>query len=186
MPYDDIYLDASDRMDKAVQYLRDQFRTVRGARATPALVENVRVEYYGTQTPLKQIATLGAPDPQLIVIKPYDPSAVEAIQKAIHASNIGLTPNVDGRLIRVVVPPLSEERRRQIAGQLRGMAEEAKLAIRNVRRDANKQADQEKKDGTLPEDDAFRLKDDIQELTSEHEKAVDEALGHKTAEIMEV
>ena len=186
MPYDDIYLDASERMDKAVQHLKDEFRSVRSSRATPGLIENLRVEYYGTQTPLKQIAIIGAPDPQLLVIKPYDPNSVEAIQKAILASSVALTPSVDGRLIRIVVPPLSEERRRHIAAQLRSMAEEAKVAVRNVRRDANKLAEQEKKDGTLPEDDAFRLKDDIQELTSEHEKAVDEALGHKTAEIMEV
>ena len=186
MPYDDIYLDAGDRMDKAVEYLREQFRTVRSARATPGLVENVRVEYYGTQTPLKQIATIGTPDPQLIVIKPYDPSSAEAIHRAIMASSLSLTPSLDGRIIRIVVPPLSEERRRQIASQLHAMAEEARVAIRNVRRDANKLADQEKKDGTLPEDDAFRLKEDIQELTREHETAVEEALGQKTAEIMAV
>ena len=186
MPYDDIYLDASDRMDKAVQHLKDQFRTVRSSRATPGLVENVKVEYYGTPTPLKQIASIGAPDPQLLVIKPYDPNALEGIQKAILASSLGLTPSSDGRLIRLVVPPLSEERRRQIAAQLRNLAEETRVAVRNVRRDALKVADQEKKDGTIPEDDFFRLKDDIQELTGDHEKAIDEALQHKTAEIMEV
>ncbi|HUT33345.1 MAG TPA: ribosome recycling factor [Planctomycetota bacterium] len=186
MPYDDIYLDASDRMDKAVQHLKEQLRTVRSSRATPGLIENVRVDYYGAPTPLKQIAGIGAPDPQLLVIKPYDPNALEAIQKAIQASSLGLTPAVDGRLIRLVVPPLSEERRRQIAGQLRNMAEETRVAIRNVRRDSLRVADQEKKDGTIPEDDFFRLKDDIQELTSDHEKATDEALEHKTAEIMEV
>ena len=186
MPYDDIYLDASDRMDKAVQYLKDQFRTVRSARATPGLIENLKVEYYGTPTPLRQIASIGAPDPQLLVIKPYDASALEAIHKAIQASSLGLTPSSDGRLIRLVVPPLSEERRRQIAGQLRNLAEEARVSIRNVRRDALKVAEQEKKDGTIPEDNFFRLKDDIQELTSDHEKAVDADLEHKTAEIMEV
>lgn len=186
MPYDDIYLDATDRMDKAVQHLKDEFRTVRSSRATPGLVENIRVEYYGTPTPLKQLAGIGAPDPQLLVIKPYDPSAAEAIHKAILASNVGLTPSMDGRLIRVVVPPLSEERRRQIAAQLRHMAEEAKVAIRNVRRDALKLADQEKKDSVLTEDDYFRLKEDIQELTNEHEKAVSDTLDSKTAEIMEV
>ncbi len=186
MPYDDIYLDASDRMDKAVQHLKDEFRTVRSARATPGLVENVRVDYYGAPTPLKQIAGIGAPDPQLLVIKPYDPSAVEGIHKAILASSLGLTPAVDGRLIRIVVPPLSEERRRQIAGQLRHMAEEAKVAIRNVRRDALKLAEQEKKDSTLTEDDFFRLKADVQELTTDHENAVDESLAAKTSEIMQV
>jgi len=186
MPYDDIYLDASDRMDKAVQHLRDQYRTVRSSRATPGLIENVRVDYYGAPTPLKQIAGIGAPDPQLLVIKPYDPNAVEAIQKAIQASSLGLTPAVDGRIIRVVVPPLSEERRRQIAAQLRHMAEEAKVAIRNVRRDALKAAEQEKKDGILTEDEFFRLKDDVQELTDEHEASVETALKQKTDEIMEV
>ncbi len=186
MPYDDIYLDASDRMDKAVQHLKEQFRTVRSSRATPGLVENVKVDYYGTPTPLRQVAGIGAPDPQLLVIKPYDPSAVEAIQKAILASNLGLTPAVDGRIIRLVVPPLSEERRRQIAAQLRHLAEETRVAIRNVRRDGLRVAEEEKKDGTITEDDFFRLKADIQELTSDHEKGIDEALQHKTAEIMEV
>ncbi|MBM4038640.1 MAG: ribosome recycling factor [Planctomycetes bacterium] len=186
MPYDDIYLDTSDRMDKAVQHLKEQFRTVRSSRATPGLIESLKVEYYGAPTPLKQIASIGAPDPQLLVIKPYDPSALEAIVKAIQASSLGLTPSSDGRLIRLVVPPLSEERRRQIAAQLRNLAEETRVAVRNVRRDALKAAEVEKKDGTLTEDDFFRLKDDIQELTADHEKAVDESLAHKTAEIMEV
>jgi len=186
MPYDDIYLDATDRMDKAVQHLKEQFRTVRSSRATPGLVENLAIEYYGTHTPLKQIAAIGIPDPQLIVIKPYDPSALEAIQRAILTSQLGLTPSIDGKIIRLVVPPLSEERRRKLVAQLHGMAEEAKLAIRNVRRDANKLSEQEKKDGTLPEDDAFRLKEDIQSLTAEHEKAVDETLDGKTKEIMAV
>lgn len=186
MPYDDIYLDASERMDKAVSHLRDQFRTVRSSRATPGLVESVRVDYYGTQTPLRQLATIAIPDPQLIVIKPYDPSSVDAVHKALLTSELGLTPSVDGKIIRLTVPPLSEERRRRIASQLKDLAEEAKVAIRNIRRDANKQADAEKKDGDMPEDDAFRLKDDIQELTAEHEQAIDDALDHKTSEIMEV
>ena len=186
MPYDDIYLDASDRMDKAVDHLKEQFRIVRSSRATPGLVENVRVEYYGTQTPLKQIATIAVPDPQLIVIKPYDPSSVDAVNRAILTSELGLTPSIDGKIIRLTVPPLSEERRKRLAAQLRDMAEEAKVAVRNIRRDANKQADTEKKDGTLPEDDAFRLKDDIQELTGGHEKSIDASLAAKTEEIMEV
>jgi len=186
MSYDDIYLDASERMDKAVQHLKDQFRTVRSSRATPGLVENVKVEYYGAQTPLKQLATIGVPDPQLIVVKPYDPSSAEAVVKAIQSSGVGLTPSLDGKIIRLVVPPLSEERRKQLVAQLREMAEEARVAIRNIRRDANKKADNEKKEGTLPEDDAFRLKDDIQELTDEHEKQIDEILEHKTQEVMEV
>ena len=186
MPYDDIYLEASERMDKAVDHLREQFRSVRSSRATPGLVENVRVEYYGTQTPLRQLATIAVPDPQLIVIKPYDPSSVDAVNRAILTSELGLTPSIDGKIIRLTVPHLSEERRHKLVAQLRDMAEEAKVAIRNIRRDANKQADTEKKDGTLPEDDAFRLKDDIQELTTDHETAIDEALEHKTEEIMEV
>jgi len=186
MPYDDIYLEASERMDKAVEHLKEQFRTVRSARATPGLVENVRVEYYGTHTPLKQLATIAVPDPQLIVIKPYDPSSVDAINRAILTSQLGLTPSVDAKLIRITVPPLSEERRKKLAAQLHALAEEAKVAIRNIRRDANKQGEQEKKDGAMPEDDLFRLKDDIQELTSDHEQAIDKALEHKTDEIMEV
>ena len=186
MPYDDIYLDASDRMDKAVEHLTEQFRVVRSARATPGLVENIRVEYYGTQTPLKQLATIAIPDPRLIVIKPYDPSSVDAVNRAILTSELGLTPSIDGKIIRLNVPPLSEERRLRLVAQLRDMAEEAKVAVRNVRRDANRQGDREKKDGELPEDDAFRLKEDIQELTAEHEKKIAEAIEHKTRELMEV
>lgn len=186
MSYDDIYLDASERMDKAVQHLKDQFRTVRSSRATPGLVENIKVEYYGTHTPLKQLATIAVPDPQLIVVKPYDPTSAETVLKAIQASDVGLTPGLDGKIIRIVVPPLSEERRRKLVAQLRELAEEARIAVRNVRRDANKKADQEKKDGSLPEDDAFRLKDDIQELTDEHEKQIDEDLERKTDQVMEV
>ena len=186
MPYDDIYLDASDRMDKAVGHLKEQFRTVRSSRATPGLVESVRVDYYGTQTPLKQLATIAIPDPQLIVIKPYDPSSVDAVHRAILTSELGLTPSKDGKIIRLTVPPLSEERRKKLAAQLRDMGEEARVAVRNIRRDANKQADAEKKDGTMPEDDAFGLKDDIQDLTGDHEKAIDAALAAKTEEIMEV
>jgi ribosome recycling factor len=186
MPYDDIYLDATERMDKAVEHLIEQFRTVRSARATPGLVENIRVDYYGAMTPLKQIASIGVPDPQLIAIKPYDPSSADAINRAIQTSELGLTPSLDGKLIRLTVPPLSEERRKKLVSQLHKIAEEAKVAIRNIRRDANKQADQEKKDGDMPEDDAFKLKDDIQELTSEHEKKIDTTLEDKTTEIMEV
>jgi len=186
MPYDDIYLDACDRMDKAVDHLTEQFRSVRSARATPGLVENMRVEYYGTQTPLKQIATIGVPDPRMIVIKPYDPSSLDAVHRAVLTSELGLTPSVDGKIIRLSVPPLSEERRLKLVAQLRDMAEEAKVAIRNVRRDANKQADREKKSGDMPEDDAFRLKEDIQEVTTAHEKGVAAAVERKTAELMEV
>ena len=186
MPYDDIYLEASDRMDKAVAHLKEQFRTVRSARATPGLVENVRVEYYGTQTPLKQLASIGIPDPRLIVIKPYDPSCTEAVQKAILASELGLTPSLDGKLVRITVPPLSEERRRKLVAQLKDMAEEARGAVRNLRRAALKLNDQEKEDGVIPEDDAFRLKDDIQELTDGHVKAIEETLVQKSTEIMEV
>ena len=186
MPYDDIYLDATERMDKAVGHLRDGFRSVRSSRATPGLVENVRVEYYGTHTPLRQLATIAIPDPQLIVIKPYDPSCVDAVNRAILTSELGLSPSIDGKIIRLTVPPLSEERRHKLVAQLRDMAEEARVAIRNIRRDANKQADHEKSEGDMPEDDAFRLKDDIQELTAEHENGIDKALEHKTTEIMEV
>ena len=186
MPYDEIYLETGDRMDKAVEHLKEQFRTVRSARATPGLVENVRVDYYGAPTPLKQIASIAVPDPQLIVIKPYDPTAVNDINRALQTSELGMTPSVDGKLLRLTVPPLSEERRRQLVAQLHKIAEEARVAVRNIRRDANKQADQEKKDGAMPEDDAFKLKDDIQELTGEHEKAITASLDAKTEQLMEV
>jgi len=186
MSYDDILLDAEERMEKAVNALKGQFRTLRSGRANPGLVESVKVEAYGVLTPLKQIATISVPEPRQILIRPFDRGLLGDIEKAILKSEIGLTPNNDGKIIRLPVPPLSEERRKQMVGRIKDMGEEARVAIRNVRRDANKQAEKEKKSGDISEDDLFSLKDEIQKLTNTYEKQVGQALEDKTTELMEV
>jgi ribosome recycling factor len=183
---EDILLEAEDKMDKAVEHLRQQYRTVRTGRASAGLVEHLRVDYYGSPTELRQLAAITVPDPLMIVIKPYDPGSVGDISKGIQASDLGITPMVEGKVIRLAIPPLSEERRKQIVHQIKEMAEETKVSLRNIRRDAIKQGDAEEKAKTLSEDEATKARDDATDMVHEHEKAVDEALRHKTAEIMEV
>jgi len=186
MPSDEILLEAEEKMEKAVGVLEHTLRGLRSGRASRALVENIRVEYYGAQTPLPQLANIGVPEPQLIVIRPFDPTSVGAIEKAILKSDIGITPQSDGKLIRLAVPPLSEERRKQLAAQVKKMGEEAKVSLRNIRRDANRQVNREKDEGALSEDDARRTKDDVQDLTKKYEAQVDEHVESKTEEIMTI
>lgn len=186
MALDDILLEAEEKMDNAVRILTDEFRTIRTGVASPSLVEGIKVDCYGTTCPVKQVGTIGAPDPRQLIIRPFDRNVLGDIERAILKSDLGLTPNNDGKMIRIPIPPLSEERRRQLATRLREMAEEARVSIRNVRRDANKQIDQEQKDGEIPEDNAFKGKDDVQELTKEYEEKVDKAVETKSTEVMEV
>ena len=186
MPIDEIAFEAEEKMDKAVDVLEEKYRGLRVGRATPGLVESIRVDYYGAPTPLKQLANISVPDPQLIVIKPFDPGSLKDIEKAIQQSDLGIPPTADSKFIRLVVPPLSEERRRQIGVQVRGMAEEARVAIRNIRRDANRHIDAEKKDSVIAEDDAFAGKEEVQELTKQYEDKVDKLVEAKDAEIMEI
>jgi ribosome recycling factor len=186
MPVDDILLDAEERMEKAVEVFARELRSVRTGRASSAIVENVKVEYYGTLTPLRDIAQIGTPDPRLVVIKPYDPSGIKDIVKAIQASDVGITPQADAKLIRLAVPPLSTERRTQLSHHVKDLAEETKVAIRNVRRDANKVAETEEKDSVITEDDSYRAKEQILELTHKYEKLVDEHVEKKVQEIMTV
>jgi len=186
VPADDILLEAEDKMDKAVEHLKAQFRTVRTGRASAGLVEHLRVDYYGSPTELRQLAAITVPDPLLIVIKPYDPGSLAGIAKGIQASELGITPALDGKVIRLAIPPLSEERRKQLVHQIREMAEETKVAMRNIRRDAIKHVDAEEKAKAMSEDDSRKAHEDATELVHSHEKDVDETLKHKTAEIMEV
>ena len=186
MPVDDVLLDAEERMEKAVSHLAEAYRGVRTGRASSGLVEHLKVDYYGSPTPLNQLANIGTPEPQLIVIKPYDPGSLKDIEKAILASDLGITPQNDGKVIRLAIPSLSEERRKQLTHHAKELAEEAKISIRNVRRDANKVLEQEKKDGTIPEDEMYRGKDEVQELTDTYEKKVEEHLGKKSDEIMQI
>ena len=186
MPADDILLDCEDHMDKAVEHLRHELRGVRTGRASPALVENVKVDYYGSPTDLRAIASITVPEATQIVIKPFTPQDLKAIEKAINDSKLGLTPHSDGKQLRLVLPPLSQERRLQLAGQCKGFAEEAKVRIRNARRDANKIADTEEKGGVMTEDDAKGLKEQVQELTKTYESKVEELIESKKKEIMAV
>ena len=186
MAVDDILLEAEEKMEKSLETLRESLRSVRTGRATPGLVDHIRVEYYGSSTPLKQLANVAAPDARSLVIKPFDPTSIGDIEKAILKSDIGMAPSSDGKLLRITVPPLSEERRKQLGNRVRDAGEEAKIAIRQIRRDANRTADKEQKDKLITEDDAFACKDEVQELTKKYEADVDHVLHVKTEEIMEV
>lgn len=185
MTSDEIQFDAEERMEKAVTVLKDGLRGLRTGRATPALVDSVRVEYYGSPTPLKQMANISAPEPSLIVIRPFDPTVLKDIEKAILASDLGLTPMNDGKMIRLAIPPLSGERRKQLVNRVKELAEEARVAIRNVRRDANKHADQSEKDKVLTEDERDQTKVQIQDLTKKYEGQVNDLAEKKSVEIME-
>jgi ribosome recycling factor len=186
MALDDILLSAEETMSNSVDFLKGELRGLRTGRASTALVEHIKVNYFGAMTDLRQLAGLSTPEANLIVIKPFDPTCIKEIDRAIQASELGITPQSDGRIVRLVVPSLSGERRKHLAGQVRTYGEQAKLFIRNARRDANKLIDQEEKDGLLPEDDAKKGKEQVQDLTKDYEKKVDDALAAKTKEIEEV
>ena len=178
--------DAEQKMQKAMEVMTNEFRGIRTGRASPALVDNIKVEYYGSPTPLKQIANISVPEPRMIIIKPYDQSSLGAIEKAIMTSDAGVNPNNDGKLIRLNLPPLSEERRKQLSKVARDTAEKTKVAVRNIRRDGIKLVEDEEKKKTITEDAKFKLKDELQKLTEKYEKQIDENVSKKTAEIMEI
>ncbi|MFA7236919.1 MAG: ribosome recycling factor [Phycisphaeraceae bacterium] len=188
MDIDEIMLETEDKMDKAVEYLRGELRGIRTGRASPALVEFVKVDYYGTMTDLRQLAQVSVPEPTQLFIKPYDASSVQAIIKAIQASGLGLNPMAEGKAVRLNLPPLSGDRRQQLAGSVKQMGEQAKVAVRNCRRDGNKHIDQLEKDKSsgMTEDAAKQAKHDMDELTKKHEHLIEEAVAAKTKEITEV
>lgn len=183
---DDILLDAEDRMDKTVEALKHDLLTIRTGRASPALVEHIPVPYYGTPTPLQQLAVIGVPEPRLITIKPFSPSDIGAIEKAILGSNLGITPGNDGKIIRLVMPPLTEERRRDLVKLVHKRVEEARVSARNIRRDANELLKAAEKDKLISEDDHYEARDEVQKLLDSTIKRVDEIGEVKEAEIMEV
>ena len=183
MSLDEICFEAEAKMEKAVSFLGGELRGIRTGRATTGLVEHIKVDYYGSSTPLQQLASLATPEANLIVIKPFDPSSIKDIERAILASELGITPQSDKRVIRLTVPPLSGERRKQLANQVKQMAEQGRISIRNIRREANKHIDQEQKDKKASEDEAAKGKDEIQELTKKYEEKVGELLKGKLAEI---
>ncbi|MHC4134359.1 MAG: ribosome recycling factor [Planctomycetota bacterium] len=186
MDYDTILLETIEKMGHCVEHFSGELRGVRTGRASPGLVEGIKVDYYGALTPLGQMAQISVPEPRLLVVKPFDASQVQEVAKAIQASDLGINPAVDGKIIRLAIPPLSEERRKQLVGLVKEKAEAAKVAIRNVRRDANKHADAAQKDKTLTEDDLSDLKDEIQEQTKDHEGQVDKTLNGRIEELMNV
>ncbi len=183
---DDILLESDDRMDKAVQFLHQELAGLRSGKASPSLVENVSVEYYGAQTRLRQLANIATPEPRLIVISAYDPSSLQAIERAILAANIGVTPINDGRVIRIPIPELSEERRKEIIKVAHRMAEEARVAIRNVRRDANEHIKNLQKGGKATEDERDQGLEEIQKYTDTYTKKVDDMLAAKEKDLMTV
>jgi len=183
---EELLRDASARMEGAVKALSDDLRLIRTGRASPALVERLEVEYYGTPTPLNQLATISAPEPRLLAIRPWDPSTLPAIERAILASDLGLTPRNDGRIIRLPIPRLSEERRRHLVKVVRNRVEEAKVAVRNIRRNALSDLRDFHKEGLIPEDDFYHSRDDLQELTDGFTSRMDEIGQAKEEEIMEV
>ncbi|MFN5530915.1 MAG: ribosome recycling factor [Planctomycetaceae bacterium] len=185
MDQDEILLDTEERMEKAAAMLQSQLQGIRTGRATPALVDSVRVDVYGAQSPLKQLASVTVQEGKTLVFRPFDPGTISAIVKAIQTSEVGLTPNSDGRLVRINVPPLSTERRRQMVARVKELAEEARVAIRNVRRDGNKHAEQLEKEKLCTEDDLKALKEQVQELTKNYEARANDLAAAKEKEVME-
>jgi len=186
MTYQATIKDSRDRLEKALHHLQDLLRTIRTSRASPALVEGIRVDYYGVPTPLSQMASISIPEPRQILIKPFDPSVLGEVSKAIQKSDLGVQPQSDGKVVRLTMPPLSGEQRKKYAGRVKELCEETRISMRNVRRDMNKHADVLMKDGGLTEDESRRLHDEIQKLLKEYEDKVTQVHDRKTAEIMEV
>lgn len=182
----DIIKEAADHMNKTQQALLHEFSTVRTGRASAALFEKVHVDAYGSSMPLNQVSNIKVPEPQTAIIEPWDKSVIGAIERAIIASDLGLNPSNDGMVIRVPFPPLNEERRKELVKLCKGYSEDARVAVRNIRRDANHKLDKMGKDGEVSEDDVRRAETEVQKLTDGHIKEIDEALKRKEAEIMEV
>ena len=185
MTSEEILFDCEERMEKAVNVFRDELRGLRTGRATPALVDSLRVEYYGSPTPLKQLAQISTPDPQSIVIRPFDPGFLKDVEKAIRSSDLGMSPQNDGKLIRLVVPAMSGEQRQKMVTRIKKSAEEAKVACRNIRRDSNKNFDLAEKNKEMTEDERDKGKEEVQELTRKYEERVTEMADKKSKEVME-
>lgn len=185
-PIQDILDEADAEMEESVSYLRSELRTIRAGRASPAMLENVKVEYYGSQTPLEQVASVSAPQPDLIVVQPFDRSALENIERGIMKADLGLNPSNDGETIRIPIPPLSEERRKELVETSRERAEETKISIRNVRRDAKSKIQHAVEEENLSEDVLYGAEEDLQEITDTHTERVGALLEQKTEQIMDV
>jgi ribosome recycling factor len=185
MSVEEILLDTEERMEKAIAKLKNDLTGIRTGQANPGLVDTLRVDAYGSPTPLKQIASVSVPEPSQLVIRPFDPSTTKDIEKTIIASDLGLAPQCDGKVIRLNIPPLSAEVRRKMVSRTKEVAEETKVAIRNIRRDGNKHADQGEKDNTLTEDDRDQAKKEIQDLTKKYESQVNNLAKAKETEVLD-
>jgi ribosome recycling factor len=183
---DEAMQDGLRRMDQAVEHARNEFNTVRTGRASAALLDRIVIDYYGQETPLKQLATINVPEPRMLTIQPFDPSSIKAIEKAIQESDLGLTPSNDGKLIRLPIPQLTEERRKELVKVVRGLAEEHRIAVREIRRDAMKHLKDLVEKGEVGADEEHRAEERVQKLTDDHTRQIDELLKHKEAEVMEV
>lgn len=183
---EELMADAKRRMEGALEALAAEFNGVRTGRASTALLDRITVDYYGTRTPLRQLANLATPDPRVIAITVYDKSAVKAVVRAIEESDLALTPNTDGTTIRLNIPPLTQERRKELVRLVRGMAEDARVAVRNVRRDVVQDLKDLKKEGSIPEDDEHRALDEVQKLTNTYIERINARLAAKEEEILEV
>ena len=183
---DDFIQDATRRMDRSIEAAHDHFNTVRTGRASAALLDRIQVDYYGTPTPLKQLATINAPEARLLTIQPFDPSSIKTIERAIQESDLGLTPSNDGKVIRLPIPQLTEERRKDLVKVVRNLAEEGRIAVRNVRRDVMHHMKDLVTKGDVGADEEHRGEERLQKLTDEHVKTIDDVLKHKEAEILEV
>jgi ribosome recycling factor len=183
---DDLLADASRRMDKSVDATAHELNTVRTGRASAAFLDRIHVDYYGQRTPLRQLATINVPEPRLLTVQPFDPSSLKTIERAIQESDLGLTPSNDGKIIRLPIPQLTEERRKELVRVVRHLAEEGRVAIRNVRRDVMHDLKELVREGEVGDDDERRAEDRAQKLTDEHVKRIDDLLKRKEEEIMEV
>ncbi|MGE5692021.1 MAG: ribosome recycling factor [Pseudomonadota bacterium] len=186
MTIDELLQDAVRRMDKSIEATRDHLNSVRTGRASPGMLDRITVDYYGQQTPLKQLATIGVPEARLLTVQPFDPSSMKGIEKAIQESDLGLTPSNDGKLIRLPIPQLTEERRKEYVKIARQYAEEGRVSIRNIRRDVIHNLKELVDNGEVGADEEHRAEDRVQKLTDEHVRSIDDLVKHKEAEIMEV
>jgi len=179
------YQETRDRMEKSINALNSELKKVRTGRASLSLLDSIRVDYYGTLTPLNQMASLSVPESRLITIQPWDASAIKEIEKAVLKSDLGLTPSNDGKIIRISIPPLTEQRRKELGKLVHKMCEEHKVAVRNIRRDSNEMLKAFKKEGDISEDDAFKAQDQVQKITDEYIKRIDGIYQDKEKEILE-
>jgi ribosome recycling factor len=183
---EDFIRDATQRMDKSVEATHEHFNSVRTGRASAGLLDRIQVDYYGTPTPLKNMATINAPEPRMLTIQPFDPSSIKVIEKSIMESDLGLSPSNDGKLIRLPIPQLTEERRKELVKLVKGMAEEGRVSVRNVRRDVMKHLEELAKSGDVGDDEERAAEGRVQKLTDEHVARIDELVKRKEADIMEV